>query len=264
MSLARLALRAAAIEALCPWSAIQGGPSPTIAGPRVYDSRQQPIDGLSELETKPILIVYTEDDTSTPYEGGRKNSDEQIVQLVVEVMIAARGAVEVDNPDGTKGTIGTLVSPISDPQQEALLDLLEAAARRLLDTRNQAPSSAALLAVAMEIRHIESQPQRADDKATRLAARTLKIQFKIKPDVWPKAPVLPVPIGLDALPEPLRSVAQVFDPASDGGILCASIAQMVPGAPPAPTPLEGIGIVTDVDRDPANAFPTQVDTLVDP
>jgi hypothetical protein len=258
MSLARLALRLAAVEALCPWSAIQGGPYPTPAGPRVYDSRQQPIDGLSDLETKPILIVYTEDDASTPYEGARRNADEQIVVLVVEEMIAAKAEVEFDAPDGSKSTIGTLVSPISDPQQEMLLDLLEAAVRRLLDTRNEMPSSAALARVAMEIRRVESQPQRADDKATRLAARTLKLHIKVKPDAWPTSPAVPAPTGLTALPEPLRSVAAVLDPASDGGQACAAIAVLVPGAPPAPVALAGIGITTDVDRDPENKFPTQV------
>ena len=140
--------------------------------------------------------------------------------------------------------------------------MLEAAARRLLDTRNQAPSSAALTQVALEIRHIESQPQRADDKATRLAARTLKLQIKVKPDVWPRGPVVPAPAGLYALPEPLRSVALALDPGSYGGGVCASIATMIPGAPPAPVPLDGVDVTTDLDRDPANEFPTQVQTLV--
>ena len=112
--------------------------------------------------------------------------------------------------------------------------------------------------MALELRRIESQPQRADDKATRLAARTLKLHVKVRPDTWLVSPVTPVPIGIDALPEPLRSVAGALDPASDGGIVCSAIAALVPGAPPAPEPLAGIDVTTDLDRDPDNAFPTQV------
>ena len=103
MSLARLALRLAAVEALCPAAALAAspaGPFPTVAGDRVYDSRIDLIAAaegtddlaaaLAEIENKPILVVYTEEQGTTPYGEVKYPAGEEIVTLVIEAMIASR------------------------------------------------------------------------------------------------------------------------------------------------------------------------------
>ncbi len=265
MSLARLALRLAAYEALCPFASLMTGPWPTLAGKNVFDSRIDLIQSddkptiVEELEGKPLLIVYTEEDVSTPYPGAKKPPDEQIVHLVVEAMIAATGKVTVPDPNGGDPvTVGTIQAPITDRQHEAMLDALEAQVRRILDDRNRMPSAAIFTGQAWEVRQIESYPQRDGDRVTRVAARTLKFHVKVKPDHWPKVPRAIAPTGLDLLPEPLRSVAYALPAGSTGLAVCQQTAAWMLPAPSLPPTLAGIGIATDVDRDPENASPTQV------
>ena len=268
MSLARMALRLAAYEALNPYPTMQTGPWPTIAGKNVFDSRVDLLqeddkpDIAAELEGKPLLIVYTEEDIATPYQGGRKVPDEQVVHLVVEAMIAARGEVDVPLPDGTTATVGTIEAPISDRQHEAMLDLLEALVRRLLDTRNLAPSSALYGQVALETRGIQSFPQRGSDRVTRMAARTIKFEVKVRPDTWPPFLANPAPTGLAMLPQPLQAVALGLPAGSSGLAVCQqTAASLQPPMPQPTTPLQ-IAIVSDLDQHPGNAAPIQTSSLV--
>lgn len=227
MSLARLALRLATYEALNPFATVSTGPWPTIAGPLVWDSRIDLIQAdeqIDKLEGKPLLIVYTEEDISTPYgQGTRYPPDEQIVTLVIEAMIATKGQIELKQEDGSSKIVGTLDAPITDRQHETLLDFIEAQVRRVLDTRNRAPSAGLFAKVAMEIHRIESLPQRAVDHVTRVAARTIKLTVKLKKEIWPALEPEVAPTGFDLLPEPLRSVAKGLDPVSSGGHVCADL-----------------------------------------
>lgn len=260
MSLSRLALRLAAVEALCPAALEVSGPWPTIAGPRVFDSRIDLIqadDQLDKLEGKPLLTVYTEEDVSDPYPNGKKVPDHQVVHLVVEAMIAAKGSVDVEVEGGAIQTVGALTAPISSRQHEMLLDTLEALVRRLFDTRTMAPSAALFNTVALEMQRIESYPQRAEDRVTRVAARTIKFHVKVRPDQWPAVATTPVPMGLDLLPQPLRTVAYGLPAGSSGLAVCQSIVAMM--QLPAPlTALRDIAIWSDLDRDPTNPYPPQV------
>lgn len=232
MSLSRLALRLAAIEALCPSLLVAEGPWPTIAGNRVYDSRMDLIEGdqatLAEIEGNPIAIVYTERDETQPYGEIHYPAQERICHLTVELLIAATGTVEVENADGSKTTVGSISAPITDRQHEALLDVLEGQVVQLLGRRvgEEMPNSAALYnKVAMEVRHIGSVPQRDADRAIRYAARTLTLTIKMKADSWPQnvMPGQPIPTGLNLLPEPLKTVAKELASTSTGYALCQSI-----------------------------------------
>lgn len=248
--LARLALRMAAIEALAPSDAIEAdGPFPTIAGPRVYDSRQAPIDGADDIEGQPILIVYTEMQDFRPYASGSTRPDYTQVQLIVEMMIASTGIVTVQLPDGSTQDIGTLDAPIMEAKHEALLDLLEATVRRRLEAVYDAsPEGQRFRAIAAGFAHVESVPARDDSRTVRLAARTLTFHTKIKMDGWPDPSLNPAtPTGLDALPEPLRSLAKALPASSPALETCASIAALLAN-PAALTPLSTIVVSTNADR----------------
>lgn len=253
MSLSRLALRLAAVEALCPAASIASGPYPTVAGPRVDDSRidliaaaespEELAAALSVLENKPLIVVYTEEHGTMPYGDGQFKypAAENTVTLVIEAMIAGTGVMNVELPDGTIQSIGTLEAPVTDRQHEAVLDVLEAQVCYIFDGINRVPSAFLFRKVAMEVRMIHSDPQRASDRTLRLASRTIKFHIKVKETAWPQVPVLPTPTGFDLLPEPLRTIAKGLRPGSSGAVLCTSIIPLMPGAAALPPAL------TDVD-----------------
>lgn len=268
MSLSRLALRLAAVEALCPAALIGTGPYPTVAGPRVDDSRidliaaaespEELAQALSALEDKPLLVVYTEEQQTAPYGDGQFKypAEENIVTLVIEAMIAGSGVMQIEMPDGTTQSVGTFEAPVTDRQHEAMLDLLEAQVRYILTPKNRAPSATLYNKVAMETRTIHSDPQRASDRTLRLASRTIKFHVKVKGEIWPQVPASPAPTGLDMLPDPLKCVAKGLLSGSSGASLCATIAASIAGAPALPPPLQGVdmylnlnGVVSETDQD---------------
>jgi hypothetical protein len=246
----RLALRLAAIEALNPSATGAAGPWPTVAGPRVYDSRIDPIalatsdadyeKALDALENKPLISVYTEDCHDQPQGTDMIWPGNQTVTLVLELMIAARGTIEAEitNADGTAGvqTIGALVAPATSQQHEALLDTLEGQCRRLLSLRENRPSGAAFRLVAMGCQIITSDPQRDGHRTQRLALRTVKFHLRVHTDDF-TATTLAQP-----LPWPLSKVATMFAPGSSGAATCALVAAAAALPPVAPVPLDGIAI----------------------
>jgi len=259
MSLARLALRLAAIEALCPAATVTTGPYPTVAANRVFDSRIDLIAGavspeditvaLRALENKPVLTVYTEEHESRPYGSSLHPPAEQFVELVVEAMIAISGTVEIEQQDGSVETVGTIDAPATDRQHEAILDVLESQVRYLLNPATRAPSGTLLGKVAMECREITSVPQRASDRAIRLAARTIRFRLKLKNEVWPAAS--------GKLPEPLATVAAALPAGSSGAALCASLLPLIPGEP-ALTPLQGVDIYTHLESTTSISDPDNI------
>jgi hypothetical protein len=257
--LSRLALRLAAVEALAPYAVHATGAFPTIAGARVFDSRQDPVDALDAIEGQPILIVYTEQGLGSPYPHGRQmaHSGEYTIDLTIEAMIAARAVVEVQNEDGSTSSYGTLEAPIMEREHEALLDLLEATVMRRLVHPTDAgdPAVALFRGVGWELRHAETVPLRDPSRTVRLAARTILLRFQIPADGWPEPALVYVPpAGLDRLPEPLRRVAKALDPASSGAQLCAKLAGLI--ADPAPlTALRDIRITAAADRDLSQPLP---------
>lgn len=250
MSLARLALRLAAVEALCPAATSSSGPWPTIAENRIYDSRIDPI-ALAEtpedlaaayeaLEGKPVVVVYTEDDDLHPYTQ-KFDAAEYVVTLVIEIAFGARGTLELTSTNDA-GEVTTTVygsdeaQPLTDRQQEALIDLLDAQVRRVLIKDNRVPSAELYRKVAMETRQVHSDPQRASDRTLRLGLRTTKFHVKCKKEVWPVYAASPAPTGLDRVPEPLRSVALALPAGSSGRTLVENMVGYIAPAPTPPTP----------------------------
>jgi hypothetical protein len=265
MSLSRLALRLAAYEALNPYATSLSGPWPTLAGGNVYDSRVTPIAGedgwgpfLTEIEGRPLVTIYTEETEVDPTVG-EYPADKEMADLVIEMQIAAMAEIEVVGADGVTTMVGQLAAPVTSREHEALLDVLEAQVRHLLNPQGNAPSGWIYRKnLARELHHVHSVPQRDPEKVMRFAARTLRLKVRVPLTVWPQLQKSPPPTGLDVLPEPLRRVACQLDPQSTGGRLCAKIAGMI--APPVvPTPLTDVRIYVGVDR---GVTPTAADADV--
>jgi hypothetical protein len=236
MSLSRLALRLAAIEALCPSRLASSGPWPTIAGGLVFDSRIDLMEGderlAGDIEGRPVAIVYTERDDTAPYGEIRYPAQERVCHLIVEILIAAKGVIEVEGADGATATVGTIGVGATDREREGLLDLLEAQVLRLLGkwSRQDMPASAALYnEIMMEVRRIESVPERSADRSIRYAARTICLHVKMKAEYWPLdlQPGQSAPTGLDLLPAPLSTIAKGLDPTSTGYALCMTFVPLV-------------------------------------
>mgnify|MGYP000974022059 CR=1 FL=1 len=117
MSLERTALRLAAVMALSNGFT---APYPTMAGNRVFDSRQDPIAGLEPDQLVPLLTLYTDDDQG---EGLSTNNGgppfERRVQLVIELSLGMLG--ESATAEGVAG----IVLPETEPELDAMLDLFE-------------------------------------------------------------------------------------------------------------------------------------------
>lgn len=116
MALARTALRVAACMAL---SNGYTAPFPTLAGDRVFDSRQDPIDGLMPNQLVPMIILYTDDDQgeSLSQNDGGPPFDVRTT-LVLEISVSMFVVEEEGGPG--------LVWPQSEPELDAHLDLFEA------------------------------------------------------------------------------------------------------------------------------------------
>jgi len=256
MSLSRLALRLAAIEALKPAASVADpdGLFPTLAGLRVFDSRIDAIESLSDDEKgAPIAIVYTETTKSSPYDGSKHRPDEHFVDLVIEALMAFRSEVEVTSPDGTTVSVGGYETPITDRESEAILDVHEALIRRVFDRKAAVASASLFFRVAMEVRSIDSEPLRDSDKTTRLAQRTIRFACKVKGEAWaPPAIAAEPPVGLQRLPEPLQMVALALPDGSAGRAICDKMAGLIPEAG-ALISLSGIDFFVAANRTPTAA-----------
>jgi hypothetical protein len=242
----RIALRLAVFEALCPHAVAATGPWPTIAGNRVFDSRQDPVDLLDPEEQRPLIMIYTEEHEQSNFgRAARFGTDENMVQLVIETMIATRGTVEVAAADGSAQSVGTLEVPVADWRHEMLLDTLEGLIIRALDPKGIPPASwEAFRRVAVELRGITSVPLRSADKSVRLAARTLTLRLQVQPDAWPADPAL---TGWARLPSPLSTITDLFAPGSLAADVFDDLAGLVP-TPQNPAVNASVHLFANVDR----------------
>lgn len=252
MSLARLALRLAAIEALCPAANISTGPYPTLAGNQVYDSRITPIadaDGwrefLASIEGQPVVTVYTEEHETDPT-SGEYPADRDIVDLVVETLIASAGEIETANPDGTTSKIGSLDAAVTDAQREAALDTLEAQIRALIDPASGV-SPAPYSKVARELHHVKSAPVRDGARVSRIAARTLTFKLRIAHERAYSTPPAGVDPDIAGLPEPLLTLARAVPKNSAAGQIVRQTALAI-APPPVLGKLSDVRIFSNLDR----------------
>ncbi|MDQ2080480.1 hypothetical protein RA307_09835 [Xanthobacteraceae bacterium Astr-EGSB] len=261
MSLARAALRIATLEALRPTAAIvsdthpAGGPWPTLAGARVYDSRIDPVDDLAASERRPVIVIYTDEDNSDPAQKAGGPPYKRIVDLVVELSVIALGLVGEGEEEAY--VVGTAYT---DAELEIELDLLEAQARFAL---HYGPTGAIWRKLTgRKVIDIHSLPHRTSEEGDRLALRTVRIKLVIPDDCYDPAPS-GSEAGNDRLPEPLRGVIIALAATSYGAKLAQGIAPAVP-AMPAAVSLDAVALrldVADPQGQPGGAVEAVADNL---
>lgn len=234
MSLARTALRLAAIEALRPAASLAAdGPWPTLARHRVYDAKIDQIDDLALKDRAPVVSVYTDDDESQTAHSGPPFK--RFVELCFELSIAQM-APSPDDPDLYEAAV-----PVTDAESEASLDLLESAIKFAL---MYGPTGRILRTVTgNRIEKITSKPTRTGEEAVRLAMRSLTMRVQIDDDCFDLAPLANA-TGLDRLPQPLRGVVQALGETSYGRAIGTALAA---ASPAAPVPTRPFSVAADID-----------------
>ena len=192
MSLNRTALRLAALMALSNGFA---APYPTMAGDRVFDSRQDPIEGLKQGDLLPVLVLYTDDDTgdSLSQNNGGPPFDRR-TNFVMEISVAMW--VEGDGEAGL-----TLVQ--SEPELDVQLDLFETQIERVFRVGNMSVWGIELNKVCNRIERWSSTRFIERESNVRYAARQLQLSVRLKDDEDPDvviapataSPVIPAPLG---------------------------------------------------------------------
>ena len=198
MSLARAALRIATVEALRPWAAaIAGGPYPTLAGRFVFDSRIDPVDDLAIAEQRPVICVYTEEDSTEKFALSGPQFYDQVVDLVIEMSVPASYPQAEAEP---------VVAPaVTDPALEFKLDMLELQVRHILHFGASPQAVAWQRMATLPAVAIHSVPHRTSEEGIRLAYRTLRLRIKLRSaDVVPSGQ-LNAPTGFAAFPSPIAA-----------------------------------------------------------
>lgn len=211
MSLSRLALRIAAVEALRT--------DPVLAplhGGRVYDSRMGEFD---VSEPSPVLVVYTDDDAGPAFSANNGGVPfEQSCELVVE--IGAR-MIEV------YGEEATLQTPTTDRRLDALIDFIEARVATIL-TVGEGAFPAAIRQCTSRFTATSSKRYRDEELGERLAVRELTLTARMNAE---DTETIDDGGTYVHLPDPLRAVCRLTTEGSDMAAVCTLLnSAMEPGA----------------------------------
>jgi hypothetical protein len=234
MSLARTALRLAAVEALCPTAALAAdGPWQTLAQKYVFDSRINPIeDDLKVGEDRPIICVYTEHDDGKSGQGRGGPPFLLTIDLVLELSIVVKIAKDGDPENFIVG------EPETDPELEAALDLLEAQIKFIL--LYAAPGRIWREVSKSRVHNPRSTIHRTSEEGIRLAKRTMTWKVEVEDDQYEAAPKAPLK-GFAILPWPLRTVAEMLPEGSYGRKVCLGLAaEMTVPVMPIAVPIETV------------------------
>lgn len=249
MSLSRLALRLATVEALRPAAlvGVTAATWPTIAGPRVYDSRLDPMNDLAPGERRPSISVYCELDNADPSGGGAGGPPyTRLIDVVFETSVTGLGA---DPANPSAAPTPDFLS--NDPQAEAALDLLDYQIRFAL---HYAPSGVIWRQLTgRRVLDIESLPHRSSEEGIRLCVRSLRMRVRVADDC-PDAEPATTPADLARVPDPLKSVFNALGAGSYGANIVSGFAASVPVMPTA-VPLKTVGLEMPI-ADPSSAIVT--------
>lgn len=187
MSLERTALRLAMVMAL---SGGMQAPFPTIARGRVFDSRMDPRQITDLEEVMPLITVCTDDDAGdsmSDNNGGPPFRHDQC-QIVLEASIGVIGEDEEKNQQA--------IVPQTEPELEALLDLMERQVKRAL-ADPLSPWVALLSKTHRGLMDWKSHKFVEPDSNVRLAARRMIITARLPvEDLFPtEADTIPAPLG---------------------------------------------------------------------
>lgn len=200
MGLNRLRLRLAAVDLLS-----NGGepPYPTIAGPFVYDSRLDPIEAVSPDAMVPVIIVYTDEDTSKLLDiAAGRGANSRELTLTFEIAVGTYSK-EVATEEKPAAPVFKLIG--TDAEVEAMLDILEAQIKYVLrDPLNTRADT--LDAIVKKWETWTSTPGRMTEGETRLSMRRISVNCCIAEECPP-----PVVFAGDTIPDPLPDGTPLFD-----------------------------------------------------
>lgn len=197
--LAAAALRLAAVEALCPTSAVLAGTGfPTLAEHRVYDSIQIGVDDLQDgARYTPAISVFTED-TRVERRGATATSSigNATTDLVIVVELAESARDENGDPilDGGNKMTDAVIN--GDPNMVLVLAALSAQVRSVL---LRAPHSAGLRRIMKAAPMVRIEPFALPQFGIRFMRNVMTFSCEIADDKF---------TDLDGFPEPLRSLAE--------------------------------------------------------
>lgn len=225
MSLARTALRLAAIEALLADPVIDA----EVAG-RIYDSE---IEAADHREPMPVIRVTTDTTKGKAYSANNGGAPFRTTcSLTVEIM------QNVVDGEGEEATLGVVVT---NRKLEAQLDLIE---ERVIAALTYADTPASRLlrdAVTKQMPEYVSDRFPGDQPGVKLAIRYAVFDVLLKDPELPDAAV-PVTGPFAALPEPLRTVARALPPGSARDT-CAMLAEKSAAGTEVRAPLAGLDLV---------------------
>lgn len=197
MSLSRLALRLAVVEALAPPSEFgKDAPAwPTmVPGDRIFDSQIGTEPTTEAARRAPMISVYTDDSKVDPSGAGFVFVDDGIERCTLAFEIIVPGVVTLE--DGYE----VLVPVETDALAEAMVDAVGAQVASLLQA---ARMTGPLRHVLIDVEKVESRPWRDADSDVRLSARRDEYEVTLRRS----GDIVPGQSGLDRLPDPLRAVA---------------------------------------------------------
>lgn len=237
MGLYRTALRLATLEALRPSALLKQHASaawPTLAETRVFDSRIDPIEDMAAEQHKAVIVVYTQEDLGYPGQHRGGPPFRRIVDLVFEISQIARAH------DGNRYVAGV---PQTDAELEAELDRIEFEIDLALLHGSGGRVFRALTSGGC-VTDPRSTPHRDSEEGARLAMRSLcwKVQVRDNaPDLLP----LTDKIGVERLPEPLRSVVKAFPDSTYVAALGLGLGETMPMQPIA-RPLRTVAMAAEI------------------
>jgi hypothetical protein len=234
---------------------------PTIAADRVDDSRLADLapESVPEDGLPVIMVICDDDDGEALSEQNGGPPFDRTIDLNLELSIASRVAyLDPAHPDAAP--VYQVEAPDTDARLEASLDCLEFQAIREL-SYGQTPFAVLFRRLA-RITH-RACHRGATDDGVKIASRLLTLKCRVNDDAIEILGASdPAPVGLDALPEPLRSVAKLLPVDSAGGVICAALAAKI--APlKAAVALEGVDIRSDAGQPAADIDDDVVGVTVD-
>ncbi len=164
------------------------------------------------------------------------------------------------DPDNPANSVYQVEAPDTDARLEASLDLLEFQAIREL-AYGQSAFSVMFRRIARVVHR--ACHRAATDDGVKIASRLLTLRCRVNDDAIDVLGASDVPpVGLDLLPEPLRSVAKLMPEGSTGAVTCAALASAL--APlEASVALQGFDFKADAGSPPADNADDEVAVTVD-
>lgn len=188
--LAAEAMRLAAVEILCPTAATRGAiPYPTLAGPRVYDSRAVALEDLDgNAAFTPVMALYTTE-SGVSLRGSMAAADDTEADAVLDIVVEL--AVSSDDDQGSFAD--AMIE--DDPKARLTLAALCAQTRWLLE-RSQ--NGGLWRTIVKRIIKTELQPYGVPQLGLRWQRMTIRMHCEIRDDDFDMAD--------GGLPEPIRSL----------------------------------------------------------